>query len=353
MYAARKEAARARAARKARPHHSRVAFEWLGLPWPKPLGKVARFQKPIVRDGDYERVEVEVYSLHNLVCDKQAIQEMCNKRLMEGRDGAGLLRTLPLVDAPRVEHAYLHELGKEVPTHSPSMFSLPLPREAPSDVRPLPPLLDVFLTTLTRAQHILITDMLASVGTCWSKSGSGAQGVRWTGSVAAVFATLSELPAFVPVHGGGDGLLQVTLAGHELLLRDLPVYSFRVAQVLRSSKPSARIDVLVWLGTTGKEFFDFCRSVWPFLRRGVLVVTAPHANAPGVAVREEPGFVISVCGGPRACWRCDEELMSMYFDDSAAPRLCGARQATGAVASSRQTRGEPAESVRTQQVFGA
>ena len=248
MYAALKAAARARTARKGRPHHSRVALGWLGLPWPKPLGKVARFQKPIVRDGDYERVEVKVYSLHDLVCDKQAIKEMCNMRLMEGRDGAELLRTLPLKDTPRVEHAYLHELGKEVPTHSPSMLSLPLPREAPSDVRSLPPLLDVFLTTLTRAQHILITDMVASVGTCWSKNGSGAQDVRWTGSVAAVFAVLSELPPFVPVHGDGEGLLQVTLAGHESLLRDLPVYSFRVAQVLRNSTPSARIDVLVWLG---------------------------------------------------------------------------------------------------------
>ena len=180
-------------------------------------------------------------------------------------------------------------------------------------LRKLPPHLD-FLS-LSKEKYDKVTDILYSDGTVMPYALMVLHEQDNVSSiepqkVIRIFDVLAEnLPFFYDGNNGVRTRPQVACAGHTTLFssalrHELRFAPFRWCEVFGGS-PRARMDVLVWLGRSGKDWYEFCTSYWPFLQRGVLLVYPANVDAPGVVVFDDDEFQVSVIGGYRLK-RCND-----------------------------------------------
>ena len=134
-------------------------------------------------------------------------------------------------------------------------------------------------------------------------------------NVIRIFEVLAEnLPVFFD---GERTRPQVACAGHTTVfssgLRKKLRAPFRYFEVVGGS-PRARMDVLVWLGRSGDDWYEFCTNYWPFLQRGVLLVYPANVDAPGVVVYSDDDFQVSVIGGYRLKRCNDQDVFKKFLE---------------------------------------
>lgn len=191
------------------------------------------------------------------------------------------------------------------------------PRRA---LRRLPPHLR-FLS-LSKAKYDEVMDILCSDGTAMPRvprfeEDKDVKSIE-PQNVVHIFQVLAMgLPTFFYGDNNKPMRLQVSCAGHTFVfsrdlqqqLRALSSYRLEVCGC-----PRARIDVLVWLGCSGDDWYEFCATYWPFLQRGVLLVYPANVDAPGVKVYSEDAFQMSVIGGYRLKRCTDMDIINKFIE---------------------------------------
>ena len=177
---------------------------------------------------------------------------------------------------------------------------------------------------LPKSKHDIVMTMLCSDGTampCAMRVRHEQDDVRRIAPhvVIQIFRLLAQnLPVFFDDENGVQTRPQVSCAGHttvfsSALRQKLSFAQFRWCQVVGGS-PRARMDVLVWLGRSGDDWYEFCTNYWPFLQRGVLLVYPGNIDAPGVLVYSDDDFQVSVIGGHRLKRCKDDDVFKKFLE---------------------------------------